>query len=88
MDTINRTADSAAAEAARGMDRVREKANTAVEKGRAMVESARESLGRVPEKAADAARATDECIRDHPYQSIGIAFAVGLLIGVLINRRS
>jgi ElaB/YqjD/DUF883 family membrane-anchored ribosome-binding protein len=39
------------------------------------------------ERAADYARVTDQKIRDNPYQSIGIAFGIGLLIGVLVNRR-
>ena len=29
----------------------------------------------------------DKTIRDHPYQSIGGAFGVGLLIGVLVTRK-
>jgi ElaB/YqjD/DUF883 family membrane-anchored ribosome-binding protein len=33
------------------------------------------------------AREADRVIRDHPYQSIGLSFAVGLLIGVLVTRR-
>jgi ElaB/YqjD/DUF883 family membrane-anchored ribosome-binding protein len=34
------------------------------------------------------AKAADEVIRDHPYQSIGIAFGVGALLGLLMSRRS
>jgi ElaB/YqjD/DUF883 family membrane-anchored ribosome-binding protein len=30
--------------------------------------------------------ATDRAIRDNPYASIGVAFGLGLLIGVLVNR--
>ena len=41
----------------------------------------------VQEKAVTSARATDRAIRDHPYESIGIAFGIGVLLGVLINRR-
>jgi len=41
----------------------------------------------IQEKAVTSAKATDRVIRDHPYESIGIAFGVGVLIGVLINRR-
>ena|SRR5437870_9338999 len=37
-------------------------------------------------KAAAGARNTDRVIREHPYQSMGIAFGVGLLIGALVNR--
>ena len=32
-------------------------------------------------------KAADKVIRDHPYQTIGIAFGVGLLIGFLARRR-
>ena len=41
----------------------------------------------IQEKTTAGARATDRCIREHPYESLGVAFGVGLLIGVLINRR-
>ncbi len=37
--------------------------------------------------AKAAAKQADTVIRDHPYESIGIAFGVGLLIGVLVTRR-
>lgn len=42
---------------------------------------------RIQESTTAGARATDQIIRDHPYESIGIAFGVGVLIGVLINRK-
>jgi ElaB/YqjD/DUF883 family membrane-anchored ribosome-binding protein len=35
-----------------------------------------------------AAKQADTVIRNHPYESIGIAFGVGVLIGVLINRKA
>jgi len=45
----------------------------------------------VPEQnlatAKAAAKKADTVIRDHPYESIGVAFGVGLLIGVLITRK-
>jgi ElaB/YqjD/DUF883 family membrane-anchored ribosome-binding protein len=53
----------------------------------ASLASARESLGRLNEKAIEGAKATDKVIRDHPYPSIGIAFGVGILIGVLVTRK-
>ena len=34
-----------------------------------------------------AARKTDLAIREHPYESVGVAFGVGLLIGVLVGRK-
>ena len=38
-------------------------------------------------KARQAARVTDETIHSHPYGAIGIAAAVGVLIGFLATRR-
>ena len=37
--------------------------------------------------AKAAAKGADVVIRDHPYQSISIAFGVGLLVGVLVTRK-
>jgi|SRR6187399_3251544 ElaB/YqjD/DUF883 family membrane-anchored ribosome-binding protein len=51
------------------------------------LESAKDTCRRIEEKAIAGARAADETIREHPYESIGIAFGVGLLIGVLVSRR-
>ena len=51
------------------------------------LESAKATCQKLEEKAAAGARATDKIIREHPYQSIGIAFGLGLLIGVLVNRK-
>jgi len=53
----------------------------------ASLDSAKGSFHRLEDKAVAGARATDRVIRDHPYQSIGIAFGVGLLIGVLVSRK-
>jgi len=38
------------------------------------------------ESARVAAQRADETIRSHPYESIGVAFGVGVLLGVLIKR--
>ncbi|MDR0534375.1 MAG: DUF883 family protein [Verrucomicrobiales bacterium] len=54
--------------------------------------AARERLkqieGVVREKAIEGAKQTDRVIRDHPYEAIGIAFGVGLLIGILVSNRN
>jgi len=49
--------------------------------------SAKATYDRLKEKTAKAAQTTDHAIREHPYQSIGIACGVALLIGVLLGRR-
>jgi len=51
------------------------------------LESAKGGYQKLEEKALASARVTDKVIREHPYESIGIAFGLGLLIGVLVSRR-
>jgi len=51
------------------------------------IESAKVAAQRLQEKTVAAAKATDQCIRDHRYQTLGVAFGLGLLIGVLVGRR-
>jgi ElaB/YqjD/DUF883 family membrane-anchored ribosome-binding protein len=44
--------------------------------------------GQAVDRAKAAAQATDNYVHDHPWQAIGIAVAVGVVAGLLINRRS
>ena len=44
--------------------------------------------GEAVDRAKAAARATDDYVHDNPWQAIGIAAAVGILVGLLMNRRS
>jgi len=37
--------------------------------------------------AKSAAKRADVVIRNHPYESVGVAFGVGLLVGIFISRR-
>jgi ElaB/YqjD/DUF883 family membrane-anchored ribosome-binding protein len=41
----------------------------------------------VLDKGKQAARVTDEFVRDNPWKAVGIAAGVGLIIGMLISRR-
>jgi ElaB/YqjD/DUF883 family membrane-anchored ribosome-binding protein len=43
--------------------------------------------GEAVDQAKRAARATDDYVHDNPWQAIGIAAAVGMLLGLLMNRR-
>ena len=52
-----------------------------------VLESAKATCHRIEEKAVAGAKVADKTIRDHPYESVGIAFGTGLLIGVLVGRR-
>lgn len=38
-------------------------------------------------RARELADATEEYVRDNPWQSVGIAAGIGLVLGVLISRR-
>lgn len=51
------------------------------------VESAKEACLRLQERAVAGAKATDKVVREHPYQSIGVAFGIGALIGFLMARK-
>lgn len=73
-------------------------ANDATDKGKELRARLTESLDRAKSTAAElqqqttaaaraAVRNTDAAIRAHPYQSIGIAFGVGILVGVLVARK-
>jgi ElaB/YqjD/DUF883 family membrane-anchored ribosome-binding protein len=54
----------------------------------AALERGKEAWGDAQDYAVAQAKAADGVIRDHPYQSIGIAFGVGALLGLLMSRRS
>ena len=41
----------------------------------------------VVEKTKAAARATDDFVNDKPWQAVGIAAGIGLLLGIIIGRR-
>jgi ElaB/YqjD/DUF883 family membrane-anchored ribosome-binding protein len=70
-----------------GAHELGEKGQMAREKLAAALEVAKETRQRLEERAVAGAKQADRLIREYPYQSLGIAFGVGLLIGVLANRR-
>ena len=43
--------------------------------------------GEAVDRAKAAARATDDYVHDHPWHAIGVAAAIGLAVGLLLNRR-
>jgi ElaB/YqjD/DUF883 family membrane-anchored ribosome-binding protein len=60
---------------------LRAKLDNAIERAKAVCE-------RLQEQTSEAATAADKTVREHPYQAMGIAFGVGVLIGVLVSRRN
>lgn len=68
-----------------------EKAVVARERIQESLRVAKDKLAQAEEAVVDktkaAARATDDYVHDHPWGAVGIAAAVGLVIGMLISRR-
>ncbi len=68
-----------------------EKVTAARERIQASLATARVKLAEVERVVVDrtkqAAKATDEYVHEHPWRSVGIAAAVGFVLGVLISRR-
>jgi ElaB/YqjD/DUF883 family membrane-anchored ribosome-binding protein len=68
-----------------------ERAQAARARAGESLRQARERLSGLEEelvaKAKDAARDVDGYVRENPWQSLGVAAAAGLLIGLLISRR-
>ncbi|HYD85258.1 MAG TPA: DUF883 family protein [Opitutus sp.] len=68
-----------------------EKAKETRERLAAALERAKASYSEMQdygiESAKVAAKKADEAIRSHPYESVGIAFGVGLLLGALLRRK-
>jgi len=64
-----------------------EKARAARAKLAATLESAKATGKRLEEKTLATAKAADHVIREHPYRTMGVAFAIGVVIGVLVNRK-
>ena len=55
--------------------------------GEKLVDDLKAVLQRAEERAVERAKAADKVIREHPYQTIGLAFGLGLLIGILARRK-
>ena len=68
-----------------------EKAVIARERIQESLRIAKDKLAQAEEVVVDrtkaAARATDDYVHDHPWGAVGIAAAVGLVLGMLISRR-
>jgi len=52
----------------------------------AVIDKAQDLCERLQNQTASAAKATDRAVREHPYQAVGIAFGVGLLVGIIMAR--
>jgi ElaB/YqjD/DUF883 family membrane-anchored ribosome-binding protein len=73
-------------------DSLTEHSSEALGNLRARFDSAQERMGQLYEgakkKVVAGAKCTDTAIRENPYQSMAIALGVGVLVGVLVGRRT
>jgi len=65
-------------------NRMENEAGEARAKLEGVIEKAKEAGKRLQEQTAAAAKATDKIIRENPYQALGVAFGVGVVVGVLV----
>jgi ElaB/YqjD/DUF883 family membrane-anchored ribosome-binding protein len=86
-DDMNSLAEDARALMAATADVAGEKVGEARKRLAAALENGKQIYGRVRDKTVEKARVVDEQVHEHPYQAMGIAFGVGVLIGVLATRR-
>ena len=84
---MGQLAEDAQALMAATADVAGEKVGQARKRLAAALESAKAIAGNVRDKAVAGAKATDEAVREHPYQAIAIGVGVGVLIGYLLARR-
>jgi ElaB/YqjD/DUF883 family membrane-anchored ribosome-binding protein len=63
---------------------LREKALVSLRRAKEVMQDAQSA---VVEKGKAAARATDDYVHDHPWKAVGIAAAVGFVLGLIVNRR-
>lgn len=50
------------------------------------LESARATFAQLQDRTVQQARVADQTIRTHPYQSLGVAVGLGIVVGLLVSR--
>lgn len=85
-DEVNSLAEDAKALLNATADVAEEKVVEARERLAAGLERGKDACVRVREEAMREVQATDRVVHEHPYQAIGIAASVGLLLGYLLAR--
>ncbi|WP_418317532.1 DUF883 family protein [Piscinibacter sakaiensis] len=70
-----------------GGEKAAELRERAMEQLRVVREKLHDAQDTVVMKSKAAARATDDYVHDHPWKSIATAAAIGVVVGLLLNRR-
>lgn len=73
--------------ASAGGEKATELRERAMEQLRVLREKLHDAQDTVVAKSRAAARATDDFVHDNPWKSIATAGAIGVVVGLLLNRR-
>ena len=87
INDLKRVVADAEALLAATADTVGEQARVVRDRLAQTIAQAKRSGCHLEERSIACARAADQVVREHPYQSIGVAFGIGMLIGVLVTRK-
>jgi len=52
-----------------------------------LVDDFKEIIQRAEQKAVERAKAADQLVRNHPYQTMGLAVGIGVIISLLAGRK-
>jgi len=52
------------------------------------LEAGRETYENLQERVVKGAKVADRTVRTHPYESMAVALGAGLIVGILVSRRS
>jgi ElaB/YqjD/DUF883 family membrane-anchored ribosome-binding protein len=84
VDDAEALLQATAGQAGERVDGIRERAKVSLKQAKARL---LEAEGEALEQARQAAASTDEYVHKNPWQAVGVAAGVGLLLGLLIGRR-
>ncbi len=84
MDDAEALLRATSAQTGEKIQEVRARAEESLRQARARLSEVEEEALR---RARELADATEEYVRDNPWQSVGIAAGIGLVLGILISRR-
>ena len=73
-----------AGEAGERIEAVRARARDSIKAAKQKVSEMEHSI---VDQAKEATKAADDYVREHPWTAVGIAAAVGVVVGVLLSRR-
>lgn len=90
-ETLADTAGEAESLLKRASEATSREVNSALKRAAEQLRRAQAEFMRLEEaavdRAKDAARATDHAVHEHPYAAMGVAAALGVMVGMLISRR-